>query len=97
MNSCTLNYFNGFYLKYSINRFDAIGQLCDWDLSSHPNFDLPRTQSIYHTIMDIQPAFGFYHSAGILFQMPSFEYIFTEQGLCSTFNSIKSDHIYTDE
>lgn len=62
------------------------------------NFTLPRSESVYETIQNIGPE----PSSVILFatwisQYVRFMPIFTNEGLCFTFNSMNSEEIYTEE
>lgn len=72
-------------------------QLCQKELS---NVDLiiTKTESIYETITKLSPdklsVIPFATFAGNIIH---FEPIFTEEGLCFTFNSLNSRDIYTDE
>lgn len=81
-----------------MNQLDAIIQTCLHYNPFSNDLVIPKNRSIYEVIKEIAPdKYSVIFSASRVGYQLNFQPIFTEEGLCFTYNSINSRDMYTDE
>lgn len=82
-----------------INELDVIQQLCtNAPINLKKTITYSRSESIYKTMKRMNPPINnTIENALYAFLPRNFQPIFTERGICYTFNSLNSREILTDE
>lgn len=86
-------------LALRLNHFDTILQICSKELSETvDNLIVSKTQSIYDVLKNISPDItSIIPFAKFVSNIAHLQPIFTDQGLCFTFNALNSHDIFKDE